>query len=462
MAYDSSTQVITAPVSINDVQQALGLSDGDLGTLCRSDKINKWSKHKPVGWPSYIFKPGDGGTVDVQWWKGGDYTAPYGIDIGWYDYEHIADIFTSKERFTYKERTAPYRLADFDGYHHTGGRMFIKENDVTFSGKIPSDLSCVIVTQNGTDDLVGFDDVFSYGYLGVAIRITKSSGGYDYRLVTVSQLMSSLPTSAPEYDGNCYGLHSVSSTEQGGQNVYVFDYRMTKEQWGDYVGCEIAAMPVITAAPFNFETGGITDGAPMLMPILDEPMTVTLSAATAEDEGYTPPQTSGDAAGINYFTVDEVTGGLQVSNVNITIVSNGGKGTAGTSATYVFGDITVSATDIFIVGGNPVGSSGNTSQVSSSSSVNVKAAKGSSQTQTITLSADLIVKKGTLPTTTTGETVTRGIAVAVLAKGSFTMSDGTKQTVSVSFNQILELSDAHKGSTSTDDKFKSHTWYFSK
>jgi len=48
MAYDSSSQIVSAPVSIYDVQRALGKSSGDLGTLCQSSSINQWSKYKPV------------------------------------------------------------------------------------------------------------------------------------------------------------------------------------------------------------------------------------------------------------------------------------------------------------------------------------------------------------------------------------------------------------------------------
>lgn len=39
---------ITAPVSIYDVQQALGTSHTDIGSLCRSEKINPWAMWKPV------------------------------------------------------------------------------------------------------------------------------------------------------------------------------------------------------------------------------------------------------------------------------------------------------------------------------------------------------------------------------------------------------------------------------
>lgn len=63
MAYNSSTTIVTAPVSIRDVQNALGKSDIDLGTLCVANTINKWSKYKPVVYPS-LFDNNDGkGTV---------------------------------------------------------------------------------------------------------------------------------------------------------------------------------------------------------------------------------------------------------------------------------------------------------------------------------------------------------------------------------------------------------------
>ena len=38
---------ITAPVSINDVRVTIGNSSHDLGTLCTSNNINKYSRYKP-------------------------------------------------------------------------------------------------------------------------------------------------------------------------------------------------------------------------------------------------------------------------------------------------------------------------------------------------------------------------------------------------------------------------------
>ena len=42
---------ISAPVSIYDIQQALGVTASDLGTLCSHNNINMWAKFKPVYWP---------------------------------------------------------------------------------------------------------------------------------------------------------------------------------------------------------------------------------------------------------------------------------------------------------------------------------------------------------------------------------------------------------------------------
>jgi hypothetical protein len=48
MGYNSDGRYVTKPVSINDVQRALGSAQNDLGTLCTNTNINKWAKYKPV------------------------------------------------------------------------------------------------------------------------------------------------------------------------------------------------------------------------------------------------------------------------------------------------------------------------------------------------------------------------------------------------------------------------------
>lgn len=47
---------ITPPISIDDVKSVLGESSNDVATLCKSTKINKWSKNKPIK-HNCLFKP---------------------------------------------------------------------------------------------------------------------------------------------------------------------------------------------------------------------------------------------------------------------------------------------------------------------------------------------------------------------------------------------------------------------
>ena len=42
--------IVVKPVSIYDVQQALGTSENDLGTLCTRTSINMWAKYKPINY----------------------------------------------------------------------------------------------------------------------------------------------------------------------------------------------------------------------------------------------------------------------------------------------------------------------------------------------------------------------------------------------------------------------------
>ena len=49
----TSNGKITAPVTIGDIARTIGVASGDLGTLCTSGIINKWSKYKPEQYMSF-------------------------------------------------------------------------------------------------------------------------------------------------------------------------------------------------------------------------------------------------------------------------------------------------------------------------------------------------------------------------------------------------------------------------
>lgn len=48
MAYNAEEQLITAPVSIRNLQDCFGLGDADLGTIITNAAINMWARFKPV------------------------------------------------------------------------------------------------------------------------------------------------------------------------------------------------------------------------------------------------------------------------------------------------------------------------------------------------------------------------------------------------------------------------------
>ena len=67
MAYDSTTGIITAPVDMGDIADALGVDSLDLGTLCESEEVNLLSKYKPTDYAQPdggdVFMAGDGSKI---------------------------------------------------------------------------------------------------------------------------------------------------------------------------------------------------------------------------------------------------------------------------------------------------------------------------------------------------------------------------------------------------------------
>lgn len=141
MAYTPGTSMITAPVSIYDVQRCFGSDRTDLGDLITNVNINRWAKFKPVK-----YKPNVGIKIDVmsaQNWI----EANYGIkDIPtWTRLSYASTFLFSDARGSLDEHfwpecdraksalsieycaynrptgdsAGPYRLHDFDNYFHT-------------------------------------------------------------------------------------------------------------------------------------------------------------------------------------------------------------------------------------------------------------------------------------------------------------------------------------------------------
>lgn len=141
MAYNPNTGIITAPVSIYDVQRCLGLSSTDLGTLCKSTLINRWSKMKPCRYDSLdVMVPADlGGVIGTDnnriMANQTRHNPQYGtFGITWPDLLAIDSLRARdiNRDFVWEPPIGKsgnynyaYRLKDFNGYHHGAIKPFL-------------------------------------------------------------------------------------------------------------------------------------------------------------------------------------------------------------------------------------------------------------------------------------------------------------------------------------------------
>lgn len=186
-----SNNKITAPVSVDDVADCLGMTrSSTVADLCTSSKINVWAKYKPTVFPSPF--PDD-------WYKAED--GNYGINITvengknyWEDL--VAEYSKTNNGYTtlYNKPTggasSPFRLGDFRGYFHNANpevkdyltnNVFIRESD---TNQILTELS--IVSADGLQisyfDFAEFKDKY-FGYI-----ITDKSKSTLMFIVTASSV----------------------------------------------------------------------------------------------------------------------------------------------------------------------------------------------------------------------------------------------------------------------------------
>ena len=104
----------TTGLTTNAVASALGEASNDVGTLCKSNKINKWSKWKPI----QNNKVTGLTLTDLQ-------NANFGFTIPNADADEGVAL---AQAWTYNKPTggaaSPYRLGDFRGYEHNSIRPF--------------------------------------------------------------------------------------------------------------------------------------------------------------------------------------------------------------------------------------------------------------------------------------------------------------------------------------------------
>ena len=173
MAYDNG--ITNAPISIYDVQRALGTNEQDLGSLCKHANINPMAKYKPVRYSK--LSP----LTDAEF-----KSTNYGLVTG--------SVFNASDSnpsntWTYNKPTGgssqPYRLTDFDGYDNLACPPFAFEvsgelaSSVGLSFYINSVAKEVYTGMRWTPDTgITFSDLLAVDgrYLCVAIHDLDKTG----------------------------------------------------------------------------------------------------------------------------------------------------------------------------------------------------------------------------------------------------------------------------------------------
>lgn len=170
----NSNNIISGSVrQIADVKTVLGESVNTLSGLCKSTKINWWSKKKPVQFT---------GTRSSTWWK--SRTQDCGINP--YQLSSVADVINhcdgTENGWTYERpngSTYPYRLLDFQGYNHNARAVIsnIRVSPTTVVRTSAGKLSVISTMPISSDSQLTLADMGSMAdcYLGLYAKMTTGS-----------------------------------------------------------------------------------------------------------------------------------------------------------------------------------------------------------------------------------------------------------------------------------------------
>lgn len=120
MGYDKTTKLITKPIDTTDIAAALGVTSGDVGTLCTSEEINIMARYKPIKFAKWselterdiisAHDPADNIFFGIK---------ITGTPNGVFD-PTIAEFHNAQFTYIRPEGGAasPYRMTDFNNYKH--------------------------------------------------------------------------------------------------------------------------------------------------------------------------------------------------------------------------------------------------------------------------------------------------------------------------------------------------------
>jgi len=221
----------TTNITTTLVGNTIGVASRDVGTLCSSSLINKWSKYKPVIYPAITT---DGIT---NWWKAVDGSC--GLSIPEYlNIDNLLTAITNGAIWNYNKPTggssSPYRLGDFRGYEHSASKPYknITIPSSAYNGLTGSQIGASIIVPNDSSNIelrISDLDTIKDCYLGLYI----TNGTYSQWMTsTLSISNGSASISMPIYGiptGTYYAypfLCSISKAingDAGGAVFYPFD-----------------------------------------------------------------------------------------------------------------------------------------------------------------------------------------------------------------------------------------------
>lgn len=187
-----SNNKITAPVSVDDVADCLGMNrSSTLADLCKSSKINVWAKYKPTDYNA---------AFTDNWSKGKD--GNYGLNItvdnrvsSWNalvaEYSKPNNGYSNIYKRPSGGATSPYRLGDFRGYNHKAKPEisdYLAVTNYMEDSQISLSVAYNAVTVDGDQVSYNAIDAFKDLYFGYVITDTS---GKTLKLIATASTTSS-------------------------------------------------------------------------------------------------------------------------------------------------------------------------------------------------------------------------------------------------------------------------------
>jgi hypothetical protein len=242
-----SNGVISAPVTISDAMYTLGSTASNLSALCKSDKVNMWSRIKPIEYPSVA--PDRSSRL---WWQGAsghcglNYDAAVSTSV-----RTVNQLFTDDKLNGWAREDVPssyYRLLDFNGYSADALpplRDFAVTTLVSKTGNLS--VQCVENVKFDTTDAtspgsVSFDDINVF---------------VDGTLYSLSNLYFGIVVY--DTDGNFRIRRTASSP-----GIFVFDVPMAGASL--YLNTDYVAYPILSSVAYSSDTEADKAGVYIALP----------------------------------------------------------------------------------------------------------------------------------------------------------------------------------------------------